>query len=68
MNKPVIATNYSAHTEYLTPENSYLVEIDNLTEAKDDKFFDGFGKWAHLEDRQYEQMIEQMRYVYKNGL
>jgi len=68
MNKPVIATNYSAHTEYLTPDNSYLVEVDNLTEAKDDKFFDGFGKWAHLEDRQYEQMIEHMRYVYKNGI
>jgi glycosyltransferase involved in cell wall biosynthesis len=68
MNKPVILTNYSAHTEYATKDNSYLVDIDNLTEAQDDKFFDGYGKWADLGDRQIEQLVEHMRFVYNNNI
>lgn len=68
MNKPVIATNYSAHTEYLDKDNSYLIDINNLTEASDDKFFDGYGKWAELGDDQMEQLVEHMRFVYSNNI
>jgi glycosyltransferase involved in cell wall biosynthesis len=69
MNKPIITTNYSAHTEYCTRDNSYLVDIDNLTTAKDDHFFThGFGQWAQLGNKQIEQMIEHMRYVYTNNI
>lgn len=68
MNKPVIATNYSAHTEYLDKNNAYLIDIDNLTEASDDKFFDGYGKWAELGDSQMEQLVEHMRFVYTNNI
>ena len=68
MNKPIILTNYSAHTEYATKDNSYLVDIDNLTEAQDDKFFDSYGKWADLGDRQIEQLVEHMRFVYSNNI
>ena len=68
LNKPVILSNYSAHTEYANKDNSYLLEIDGLTEARDDKFFDGYGNWANLSDNFYDQAIESMRYVYKNNI
>jgi glycosyltransferase involved in cell wall biosynthesis len=68
LNKPVILTNYSAHTEYANKDNSFLLEIDGLTQAKDDKFFDGYGNWANLSDKFYEQAVESMRYVYKNNI
>jgi glycosyltransferase involved in cell wall biosynthesis len=68
LNKPVILTNYSAHTEYANSDNSYSVRIDDLCPAKDGKFFDGFGNWANIGDDQIEQTIEYMRYVYKNNI
>ena len=68
LNKPVILTNYSAHTEYANSDNSYPIHIDDLCPAKDGKFFDGFGNWANIGDNQIEQTIEYMRYVYKNNI
>lgn len=68
LNKPVILSNYSAHTEYANKDNAYLLETDGLTQAKDDKFFDGFGNWADLSDNFYDQAVESMRYVYKNNI
>lgn len=69
MNKPVITTNYSAHTEYCEQNNSFLIDIDRLCPAKDDHFFrHGFGQWADLGSAQMEQTIEHMRYVYKNNI
>lgn len=68
LNKPVILTNYSAHTEYATKDNSFLIDIDGLVPAKDDKFFNGFGNWANIDDKQIEQTVEHMRYVYKNNI
>lgn len=66
MNKPIIATNYSAHTEYLTKENSFLVDITELEAANDGKWFHGHGNWAHLGEKQLEQTVEHMRFVYNN--
>jgi len=68
LNKPVILTNYSAHTEYANNENSYLVNIDSLSPAIDNKFFDGYGNWAEIGDNQLQQMVEHMRFVYKNNI
>ena len=68
LNKPVILTNYSAHTQYANKDNAFLLEIDGLTSAKDGKFFDGYGQWADLSDKFYEQAVENMRYVYKNNI
>lgn len=68
LNKPVILTNYSAHTQYATNQNSYLIDIDSLTEAVDDKFFDGYGKWANFGENQHNQLVEHMRYVYTNNI
>lgn len=68
MNKPIIATNYSAHTAYCNNKNSYLVDVDSLEPASDGIWFDGFGKWAKLGSKQIEQAIEHMRYLYKNDI
>lgn len=64
--KHVIATNYSAHTEFCNPVNSRLINIDNLETAKDDVFFDGSrGEWAEIGTDQIDQIIENMREIHK---
>tara|TARA_Y100000592_G_scaffold68700_1_gene106743 strand:- start:5508 stop:6572 length:1065 start_codon:yes stop_codon:yes gene_type:complete len=64
--KHVIATNYSAHTEFCTPVNSRLVNIDNMETAFDGVFFDGKkGMWAELAKDQKDVIIEYMRDVNK---
>ncbi len=68
LNRPIITTNYSAHTEYCTKDNSYLIDIDELEVANDGKWFNGFGKWAKLGQKQFEQTIQHMRYVYNNNI
>jgi glycosyltransferase involved in cell wall biosynthesis len=69
MNKPVIATNYSAHTEFCDQENCMLINIDKLELAFDGKWFKGNnGNWAKFEENQIEQTVEYMRYVYKNNI
>lgn len=68
MNKPIIATNYSAHTQYCDDENSFLVNIDETEPAIDGKWFNGQGNWAKIGENQIEQIVEHMRYVYKNNI
>lgn len=68
MNKPIIITNYSAHTEYCNKDNSYLVDIDNVEPAYDDIWFHGHGNWASIEQKQIDQFINYMQYVYKNNI
>lgn len=67
--KPVITTNYSAHTEYCNNKNSFLIDIDAVEPAYDNMggmWFHGQGNWAELDFEQEEQMIEHMRYCYNN--
>jgi glycosyltransferase involved in cell wall biosynthesis len=67
LDKTVITTNYSAHTEYCNKDNSLLVDIDSMEWALDDKWFDGnVGKWASIGERQVDQIVSYMREVY-NG-
>lgn len=68
MNKPIILTDYSAHTEYANTSNSFLVNIQNTEPAQDDIWFDGSGNWASIADNQIDQFIEYMRYVYSNNI
>jgi len=64
--KHVIATNYSAHTEFCSPVNSRLVNIEDLETAFDGVFFDGKkGFWAELSCNQKDVVIEYMRDVHK---
>lgn len=65
MGKNVIATNYSAPTEYLTPANARLIEIDRLVEAVDAKWFHGQGEWADFGDAQVEQLVMHLREVHR---
>lgn len=48
--RDVIATNYSAHTEFCTSSNSRLVDVAGLELAYDNKWFFGQGKWAKLNE------------------
>ena len=64
--KPVIATNYSAHTEFCNADNSFLVEPDGLEPAYDGKWFYGQGSWACLKNRQLDEFASHMRNVYEN--
>lgn len=68
MNKPVIASNYSAHTEYCNNENSFLVEMNDLEPAIDNKFFFGTSNWGKIDQKQRDQTIEYMKHCYANNI
>lgn len=69
MNKPIITTNYSAHTEYCNEDNAYLISVDKLTKAKDDMFFaNSVGDWADLGKNQIDQMVSYMRETHEKGV
>jgi len=64
--KHVIATDYSAHTEFCTKENSLLVTIEEKEVAFDGKWFTGnSGEWAKLGDNQIDQIVMHMRKIHE---
>lgn len=65
---PVIATNYSGHTEFCTKDNALLVDCPNLESAYDGIWFHGQGDWAEIGNDQIDQMVEHMRYLFKNDI
>jgi len=62
--KQVIATNYSAHSEFCNEKNCHLIEVDELEDAYDGKWFRGQGEWANLGEPQIEQLISHMQKVH----
>lgn len=62
--KHVIATEYSAHTEFCNAKNCHLVSIDNLEPAQDGVWFHGQGSWASLGSNQLEQVVTYMRAIH----
>lgn len=64
MNKPVITTNYSAHTEFCNEGNSYLVNIGETEPAIDGKAFKGQGSWAKIGNTQFDELVSHMRSCY----
>jgi len=46
--KHVVATNYSAHTEFCTEDNCGLIPIKGVEPAFDSKWFFGQGNWAEI--------------------
>jgi glycosyltransferase involved in cell wall biosynthesis len=63
--KTVIATNYSAHTEFCNLDNCLLVNIDGLEQANDGVFFSGsHGEWANFSESSTEQLVEHMKTVH----
>lgn len=63
--KPVIATNYSGHTEFCNKENCLLIDVDKLEDAEDEMWFYKQGEWAYLGDLQMEQTVAYMRWVHQ---
>jgi glycosyltransferase involved in cell wall biosynthesis len=68
MNKPVIASNYSAHTEYCNSKNSYLVDMNEMEPAIDYHWFYGDGNWGKITQKEIDQTVDYMRYVYSNNI
>lgn len=62
--KHVITTNYSAHTQFCTPDNSMLVNIDQQEPAMDGKWFHGNGDWAKIGVQQCIEFINYMKFVH----
>jgi len=64
--KFVIATNYSAHTEFCNKDNCFLVNPDGFEPAFDGVFFSGsHGEWASLQKSAKDQIINYMRIVHE---
>ena len=65
MSKPVITTNYSGHTEFCTPENALLMQIEKTEPAFDGIWFDGkVGEWASLGRDKIEELASFMKGMY----
>lgn len=60
---PVIATNWSGQTEFLTPEFGFPVQVRALIPAEAKcEYYTGL-RWA---DADFDHLVAQMRYVYQN--
>jgi glycosyltransferase involved in cell wall biosynthesis len=64
--KPVVTTDYSAHTEFCTDENSYKVKPKSLEKAFDGMYFreEDKGNWASLKGIEND-LVEAIREVYE---
>lgn len=63
--KHVIATNYSAHTEFCNTDNAHLINITDYELAYDGQWFHGqCGRWAKIDQEQKDQAIDYMRMIH----
>lgn len=62
--KQLIITNYSAHTEFCSPDNSLLIDIDKVETAFDGIWFNKQGNWASIGESQINQLAGHMRFVH----
>jgi glycosyltransferase involved in cell wall biosynthesis len=65
--KHVIATNYSAHTEFCTEENCGLIPISDIESAFDGKWFFGQGNWAKISGFEIDVLVRNMKNIAKNN-
>jgi glycosyltransferase involved in cell wall biosynthesis len=64
--KNVIATNYSAHTEFCNEDNSILIECQETEPAYDGKWFHGkCGSWAKVGEKQITDLSNAMRDIFE---
>lgn len=61
--KPVIATNYSGNTDFMTPENSHLVDYKLVPVGKGAGRYEKNWRWA---DPDLEQAASFMRYIHND--
>ena len=64
MGKPVITTNYSAHTEFCNSSNSYLIEPQSMELAEDGIWFNKQGSWMEWTESNQQSLIELMKNVH----
>ena len=63
----VIATDYSAHTEFCTKENCGLVSIGGKEPAYDGKWFFNQGNWARIAEQEtLDLSIEMQKFILNN--
>ena len=65
--KPVIATKFSAHTEFCNDNNCNLIETAGLEEAWDGIWFKGQGEWAALDKGAVDMLSSHMFSEYETG-
>jgi glycosyltransferase involved in cell wall biosynthesis len=63
LGKPVIATNYSGNTDFMTEQNSYLLPWARVPVGDDAGGYDPTSTWAEPDE---ESAISALRHVYKN--
>ena len=64
--KKVITTNYSAHSEFCSDANSFLVDIENTELAYDGKWFHGkCGSWAKISNTEIDLFVDYMKNVHR---
>lgn len=63
--KKVICTNYSGPTQYLTDKNSYLINVEEMSEVQDAKWFIQKTKATWAEPNK-EHLIELMKKAHEN--
>ena len=56
--KQVIATNYSAHTEFCNEQNCFLIPVDDVEPAFDNKWFFGQGNWGKIDTAQITEKMD----------
>jgi glycosyltransferase involved in cell wall biosynthesis len=61
----VIATDYSAHTEFVEPANCRIVHVDETEPARTGEWVWSEGNWAKLGPTQMEQMVHHLREVHR---
>ena len=62
--KHVIATDYSAHTEFCTPENCHTIEVTEKEPAFDGRWFLGQANWAKISEKTKRQAISHMQNIH----
>lgn len=68
LNKAIITTNYSAHTEFCNKNNSFLVDLTEKEPAYDGKWFFSQGNWGKIGKKQEEEFSDLMRHCYENKI
>ncbi len=61
----VIATDYSAHTEFVNAANCRLVHVDETEPPPAGDLLWGTGNWGKLGPSQMEQMVHHLREVHR---
>lgn len=63
MGKPVIATNVTGHTAYLTDANATRIELRERVQARQGTDYQG--RYWQFDDQAFEQLVEALRAVHR---